>query len=102
MDKLPLSLKIRYGIADLGIALLTSSIQFFLLYYYTDVAEINPAIAGSALLVGKLTWDAFNDPVFGYLSDRTKSRFGRRRIYMLAGVIPLGLAAWLLFRSPKD
>jgi len=47
----------------------------FLLYYYTDVAEINPAIAGSALLVGKLTWDAINDPLIGYLSDRTKSRW---------------------------
>jgi GPH family glycoside/pentoside/hexuronide:cation symporter len=101
LDKLSLGLKIRYGIADLGIALLTSSIQFFLLYYYTDVAGINPAIAGSALLVGKLTWDAANDPIFGYLSDRTKSRFGRRRVYMLAGVIPLGLASWLLYSLPK-
>jgi glycoside/pentoside/hexuronide:cation symporter, GPH family len=98
----PLSLatKIKYGVADLGIALLGSAVQFFLLFYYTDVAGINPAIAGSALLVGKLTWDAINDPIIGYLSDRTRSRLGRRRIYMFIGAIPLGLAAWIMFSLP--
>jgi len=101
MEKLSLGTKVRYGVADLGIALLTSAVQFFLLIYYTDVAGINPAIAGTALLVGKITWDAINDPLFGYLSDRTKSRFGRRRIYMLVGVIPLGLASWIMFSVPK-
>jgi len=100
MEKLSLSLKIRYGIADLGFALVYSAVQFFILFYYTDIALINPAIAGSALLAGKLTWDALNDPVFGYLSDRTRSRFGRRKVYMLFGVIPLALSAWLLFSLP--
>jgi len=99
--KLSLGLKVRYGVADLGFALLTAAVQFFLLYYYTDIAGINPAVAGSALLVGKLTWDAFNDPLFGYLSDRTKSRFGRRRIYMFIGAVPLGIAAWIMFSIPK-
>jgi GPH family glycoside/pentoside/hexuronide:cation symporter len=75
--------------------------QFFLLFYYTDVAGINPALAGAALMVGKLTWDAINDPLFGYLSDRTRSRFGRRRIYMLVGAVPLGIAAWIMFSLPK-
>jgi glycoside/pentoside/hexuronide:cation symporter, GPH family len=98
----PLSLgtKIRYGVADLGIALLGSAVQFFILFYYTDVALINPTTAGTALLAGKLTWDAVNDPIFGYLSDRTRSRLGRRRIYMFAGALPLGLAAWLMFSLP--
>jgi len=97
---LSLGIKIRYGVADLGIALLGSAVQFFILFYYTDVALIDPSIAGSALLVGKLTWDAFNDPIFGYLSDRTRSRFGRRRIYMFIGALPLGLAAWIMFSLP--
>jgi len=102
MDKkLSLGSKFSYGLADLGFALITSAMQFFLLFYYTDVAGINPALAGSALMVGKLTWDALNDPLFGYFSDRTRSRFGRRRIYMLLGAIPLGLAAWLMFSLPK-
>jgi GPH family glycoside/pentoside/hexuronide:cation symporter len=99
-EKLPMKTKVLYGIADLGIALLTSSIQFFLLFYYTDIAGINPGLAGTALLVGKFTWDAINDPVFGYLSDRTRSRWGRRKPYMLLGAIPFGLSIWLLFSLP--
>ncbi len=100
-QKLTLGSKFRYGLADLGFALITSAMQFFLLFYYTDVAGINPAIAGLALMVGKLTWDALNDPLFGYWSDRTRSRFGRRRIYMLIGAVPLGIAAWIMFSLPK-
>ena len=100
-DKLTLASKIQYGLADLGFALITSAMQFFLLFYYTDVAGIDPALAGLALMVGKLTWDAFNDPLFGYWSDRTRSRFGRRRIYMIIGAVPLGIAAWIMFSLPK-
>ena len=99
--KLTLGAKFRYGLADLGFALITSAMQFFLLFYYTDVAGIDPALAGLALLVGKLTWDALNDPLFGYWSDRTRSRFGRRRIYMLIGAVPLGIAACIMFSLPK-
>lgn len=99
--KLTLASKFRYGLADLGFALITSAMQFFLLFYYTDVAGIDPALAGLALMVGKLTWDAVNDPLFGYWSDRTRSRFGRRRIYMLLGAVPLGIAAWIMFSLPK-
>ena len=66
-----------------------------------QIAGINPALAGVALMVGKLTWDALNDPLFGYLSDRTRSRFGRRRIFMMIGAVPLGFAAWIMFSLPK-
>jgi len=100
-QKLSLGFKFRYGLADLGFALITSAMQFFLLFYYTDVAGIDPALAGVALMVGKLTWDAANDPLFGYWSDRTRSRFGRRRIYMLIGAVPLGIAACIMFSLPK-
>ena len=100
LKKLPMKTKIAYGVADLGISLLTASIQFFLLYYYTDVLYINPGLAGTALLVGKFTWDAINDPMFGFLSDRTRSRWGRRKPYMLLGAIPFGLTIWLLYSLP--
>jgi len=100
-QKLTLGSKFRYGLADMGFSLITSAMQFFLLFYYTDVAGIDPGLAGLALMVGKLTWDAINDPLFGYISDRTRTRFGRRRIYMLVGAVPLGIAAWIMFSLPK-
>ncbi len=100
LTKLPMKTKVAYGTADLGISLLTASIQFFLLFYYTDILLIDPGIAGTALLVGRFTWDAVNDPLFGFLSDRTRSRWGRRKPYMLFGAIPFGLAIWLMYSLP--
>lgn len=93
--------KSRFALAELGFTTLRAAADFFLLYYFTDIAGINPAIAASALLFGKLTWDAINDPLFGYLSDRTRSRFGRRRIYMLVAAVPIVLATWLQFSLPQ-
>ena len=100
-EKVSARTKFFYGVGDWGISMLTASIQFFLLFFLTDVAHINPGIAGTALMVGKLTWDAINDPLLGSWSDRTKSRWGRRRPYMIFGALPLALATWLLFSIPK-
>lgn len=99
--KLTFRFKFLFGLAELGITTLRAVGDFFLLFYYTDVAGINPAVVGSAMLLGKLTWDAINDPLFGYISDRTRSRFGRRRIYMLLAALPWALATWLQFSLPK-
>jgi GPH family glycoside/pentoside/hexuronide:cation symporter len=100
-EKLSTKVKVLYGVADLGIAMLTASVQFFLLYFLTDVVLVDSALAGTALLVGKLTWDAVNDPLFGWISDRTRSRWGRRRPYLLFGAVPLGLTTWLLYSIPS-
>ena len=99
-EKLSGRVKILYGVAEFGISMMTSSLQFFLIFFYTDVLGYSPSLVGTALLVGKLSWDAFNDPIFGYLSDRTKTRFGRRRPYMLFGAIPFGFSVWVLFSVP--
>lgn len=92
--------KVRFAMADLGFTTLRAAADFFLLFYFTDIAGINSAIAGSALMFGKLTWDAINDPLVGYWSDRTRSRFGRRRVWMLAAAVPIAVATWLQFSLP--
>jgi GPH family glycoside/pentoside/hexuronide:cation symporter len=97
--KLPTRTKVFYGIGDLGNAVVNSAIQFFLMKFYTDGALILPALAGNALLVGKI-WDAINDPLFGWLTDKTRSRFGKRRVFMIFGAVPLAIAVALLWYVP--
>jgi len=97
--KLKWTTKLIYGVGDVGNAVANSAIQFFLMIFYTDAALVAPALAGSALLVGKI-WDAVNDPLFGWVSDRTTSRFGKRRVYMIFGALPLAVAIALLWFVP--
>jgi GPH family glycoside/pentoside/hexuronide:cation symporter len=97
--KLTRKTKFFYGIGDLGNAVVNSAIQFFLMKFYTDGALILPALAGNALLIGKI-WDAVNDPLFGWITDRTKSRHGKRRVFMLFGAVPLAIAIALLWFVP--
>jgi GPH family glycoside/pentoside/hexuronide:cation symporter len=99
-EKLSTRTKLLYGVGDVGNAVVNSAVQFFLMFFYTDGALIAPALASSALLVGKI-WDAINDPLFGWLSDRTTSRFGKRRVYMIFGALPLAISIMLLWRVPR-
>ncbi len=86
MNKLTLRTKLGFGIGDLGGNLFFTIMGFYLLYFFTDVVGMLPALAGTALMIGKV-WDAITDPITGYYSDRTKSRWGRRRPYMFVGAI---------------
>ena len=74
-EKLSLVTKLAYGSGDLGTAITAALRGFFLLFFFTDVARITPASAATILLIGRI-WDAFNDPLIGWLSDRTVSRVG--------------------------
>jgi len=98
-DRLSLSTKVFYLFGDIGISTCLSTVAFFLLFFYADVARVDPALVGTALLVGKL-WDAVSDPMAGWLSDRTRSRFGRRKVYLYFGAIPLGISFALLWNYP--
>jgi glycoside/pentoside/hexuronide:cation symporter, GPH family len=102
LSKLPplsLPVKLAYGVGELAAAVPASLSAFFVLYFFTTVAGLNPALAGSVLLIGRL-WDAINDPLVGWLSDRTVSPLGRRFPWMLGGVVPMALSALLLWTVP--
>ncbi len=77
-SKLPLSVKLGFGIGDLGGNLFFTAMGFYSLIYLTDTVGVSAALAGIAILIGKF-WDAVTDPMMGYISDRTRSRWGRRR-----------------------
>ncbi|HRF48367.1 MAG TPA: MFS transporter [Anaerolineales bacterium] len=98
--RIPLGQKLSYSAGGFAITLLISSTAIFLLNFYTDVALVPPAIASSALLIGKV-WDTINDPLMGWMSDRTRSRHGRRRVYLIYGALPLVLTTILLFSVPR-
>lgn len=98
MDKTKITLKtkIGYGLSDMGGNLFFTIVNFWLLFFLTDMLGLNPAFAGLAIMIGKL-WDAITDPLMGHLSDRTISRWGRRKPYMVAGSIPLFILTVMLF-----
>jgi len=97
-DKLPFSRKVLFGVGDSSFSLLFTVTMLFYLYFLTDVAGLKPALAGTILLAGK-AWDAITDPTVGFLSDRTRSRWGRRRPYLLFGVIPLAITYILIWQT---
>jgi GPH family glycoside/pentoside/hexuronide:cation symporter len=95
------STKLAYGAGDLGPAMTTNLLSFFLLYFFTNVAGLNAGLAGGILLIGKI-WDAVNDPIVGVLSDRTRSaRWGRRYPWILYGAIPFGVTFFLQWLVPR-
>jgi sugar (glycoside-pentoside-hexuronide) transporter len=91
--------RLAYGAGDLGINFYFGLAATYLLYFYTDVYGLTPAAAASVFLVARLV-DAAADPVMGFVTDRTRSRHGRFRPYLLYGALPLALAALLLFTTP--
>ncbi len=97
--RLTMGTRLGFGVGDFGANLVFQSTLIFLIFYFTDVFGIAAPIAGTIFLVAK-AWDAVSDPVVGYLSDRTRTRWGKKRPYLLFGAIPLGIFFVLLFASP--
>jgi len=79
--------KLLYGVGDTGLSLCGSIIGAFFAIFLTDVAGLRPSLAAAAIFVGR-TWDYINDPAIGYLSDRARTRWGRRRPFLLFGALP--------------
>lgn len=98
--KLPLWLKLLYGSGDWGIAGIGMMRSIFYALYLTDVVGIEPRLASIGALVG-IIWDAVNDPIIGTLSDRMKSKLGRRRPFLLWFSFPFGLSFVMLWSAPN-
>ena len=90
---------IAYGLGDLASVLFLRFFGFYLFYYYVDLKGISPAAIGLMLLLTRV-FDAVTDPGMGILADRTRSRWGRYRPYILIGAIPYGFAGFLVFSAP--
>ncbi len=99
-DKLPFWTKIIYGTGDFGFSMNNSIISSLFPIFMMDVIGLTPALVAIILFVGR-SWDYINDPIVGHLSDRTRSRWGRRRPFLLFGAIPFGLSFVLLWLSPN-
>ena len=97
--KLSTKTKLAYGAGDLGAAIATAINGFFLLNFLINVAGLRPGMAGNIFLLAKI-WDAFNDPLVGWLTDHTISKFGRRRPWLLIAAVPFGLAFFLQWVVP--
>jgi len=98
--KLSIRTKLGYGVCDLGGNLYFTVVAFWLLNYFTDTVGISAGLTGIIIMVGKI-WDAVTDPMVGFLSDRTRSRWGRRRPYLLFGAVPLFVAMVAMFTNPR-
>ena len=95
-EKLSIKTKLGFGIGDFYGGGVFTLIAIYYLFFLTDVLLINPVLAGTIFLVCKI-WNAIIDPVMGVISDRTRSRYGRRRPYILAGVFFVFITFFLIW-----
>ena len=99
-EKLPLKTNILYGMGDFGFSMNNSIITAFFAVFMVTVVGMPPGLVALILFVGR-SWDFVNDLLVGYISDRTRTRWGRRRPFLLFGAIPFGLSFMLLWMSPN-
>ena len=88
--------KLGYGLGDMASNFYLGFFGLFLLYYYTDIYGLAPAAVGFMMLISKVV-DAVSDPGMGLIADRTESRWGKYRPYLLWGAIPYGILGFAIF-----
>lgn len=98
-DRVPIQMKLGYGIGDFACNIMLQTVTLYLFYFFTDVFLIGAAAAGAIFLIAKL-WNAFLDPLVGFCCDHTRSRWGKKRPYILFGALPLGISFIALFAQP--
>ncbi|MEJ2171687.1 MAG: MFS transporter [Woeseiaceae bacterium] len=91
--------KLGYGLGDTASNFFFATFNVFLLYYYTDIFGLSAAAVGTMFLVTKIV-DAASDPIMGLIADRTNSKWGKFRPYLLWGAVPYGLCGYAMFANP--
>jgi len=99
-EKIPFFEKFSYGLGDTASNLFWMNFVYFLAYFYTDVFGIGAAVAATMFAITRV-WDACIDPIFGMISDRTETRWGKFRPYLLWFAIPFGIIGALTFTTPN-
>jgi len=98
-DKLPFWTKLVYGAGEIGPSSIGMMRSLFFVIYLTDTVGLDPRLASFGAIVG-LLWDAVNDPLVGMFSDRVRTRWGRRRPFLLIFSIPLGISFVAMWSAP--
>lgn len=99
-NKLPISTKTCFAVADFGKNCLIIFNTYFLLYFYTEVIQLSPVIAGTIMAIARV-WDAVNDPMMGIMVDKTKSKEGKCRFYLKYFSVPAGVCLFLSYFVPE-
>ena len=92
--------KVGYGLGDGASNFFFQTFNVFLLYYYTDIFGLSPAAVGTMFLITKLI-DVITDPVMGIVADRTHTRWGKFRPYLLWMALPYGICGYAMFANPE-
>nr|BAF98450.1 permease [Sphingopyxis macrogoltabida] len=98
--KLPFGTRISYGIGHMAFGIKSNGFDYYLLAYYSQVLGLDARLVGMALLIS-LVFDAVSDPIVGYWSDNTESRWGRRHPFLFASAIPVSLSFLLVWSPPE-
>lgn len=96
-----LSEKIGYGFGDMSSSMFWKLFSYFLPFFYSNVFGLSLADAGVLMLVTRI-WDAVSDPMMGIICDRTKTRWGKYRPYLLFFALPFAVCGILLFTTPEN
>lgn len=97
--KLSLKEKVAYGMGDAACSMYWKIFTMYLVFFYTDVFGITAAAAGTLLLVTRI-WDTANDPIMGIIADRTSTKYGKFRPYLLWFALPFAVIGVLTFTTP--
>ncbi|WP_166333062.1 MFS transporter [Sphingobacterium chungjuense] len=98
-QKIRLKEKVAYGFGDFASSMFWKIFSVYLLFYYTDVFGISAAVVGTMFLITRI-WDTALDPIIGIIADRTDTKWGKFRPYLLWVSIPFGVIGVLTFTSP--